>query len=258
MDNSKKWKPFILVIIIIVLAFAIPMIIDCCIFGNDFPSHISNEAWAGFLGSFLGGIFTLLSVVYTIHDGDRKREEDIILREKEKSEAERKKHQVLIDTFFMNGTVESLKKNYHPDEIKYLFLCKDEKGPFDTQEVTILQLINRFSYPVTAITIAIETVNPDGQKHEYVSEVPYLYPQDYTFVVLPHMIDAQNSKGNITTPNNEMVELIEIEYTSLSNERIKLQVKELIDYTYTSNNEELFHYRNDVKGKILLPDAKKL
>ncbi|MSR92234.1 hypothetical protein [Inconstantimicrobium porci] len=55
-----------------VLVIAIPLLIDICIFGNSFPSNIENQAWAGFLGSYLGGIATLVAVFITISDNNKK------------------------------------------------------------------------------------------------------------------------------------------------------------------------------------------
>ncbi len=52
----------------------IPAFIDKFIFGNNIPSNISNEVWAGFLGSYLGGIATLAAVFITILDNNRKLE----------------------------------------------------------------------------------------------------------------------------------------------------------------------------------------
>ena len=54
------------------LLIAIPLLIDVFIFGNAFPSNIDNQAWAGFLGSYLGGIATLVAVFITISDNNKK------------------------------------------------------------------------------------------------------------------------------------------------------------------------------------------
>ena len=53
MDNKEKTR---IILPFIVLAICVPIIVDFFIFGNSFPSNISNESWAGFLGSFLGSI----------------------------------------------------------------------------------------------------------------------------------------------------------------------------------------------------------
>ena len=53
MDNKEKMK---IILPFIILAICVPIIVDFFIFGNSFPSNISNESWAGFLGSFLGSI----------------------------------------------------------------------------------------------------------------------------------------------------------------------------------------------------------
>lgn len=71
---KKSFKYIGLVMFIIILTPAIPVFIDKFIFGNTIPSNISNEAWAGFLGSYLGGIATLVTVFITILYNDRKLE----------------------------------------------------------------------------------------------------------------------------------------------------------------------------------------
>ena len=60
---------------------AVPIFIDFFLFGNAFPSNIDNQAWAGFLGSYLGGIATLVAVFITISDNNKKIE---IQRQSEK------------------------------------------------------------------------------------------------------------------------------------------------------------------------------
>ena len=77
---------------------AIPFLLDIFIFGNAIPSNIENQAWAGFLGSYLGGIATLVAVFITISDNNKKIEEQKRI-EKEQL-AEQKKYAVrpYIDT----------------------------------------------------------------------------------------------------------------------------------------------------------------
>ena len=58
-----------------ILIIAIPFLLDIFIFGNATPSNIENQAWAGFLGSYLGGIATLVAVFITISDNNKKIEE---------------------------------------------------------------------------------------------------------------------------------------------------------------------------------------
>ena len=44
------------IVYFIIAVIAIPIAIDWLVFSNAFPSHITNEAWAGFLGSYIGGL----------------------------------------------------------------------------------------------------------------------------------------------------------------------------------------------------------
>lgn len=59
------------------------------VFGNAFPSNIDNQAWAGFLGSYLGGIATLVAVFITISDNNKKIE---IQRQSEKEQLAEQKN----------------------------------------------------------------------------------------------------------------------------------------------------------------------
>ena len=64
-----------------VLAIAAPILIDGLIFGNSVPSNISNEAWASFLGSYIGGLCTLIALIATIHyykESDKQKEKAAI------------------------------------------------------------------------------------------------------------------------------------------------------------------------------------
>ena len=76
-------------------------------FGNAFSSNIDNQAWAGFLGSYLGGIATLVAVFITIWDNNKKIE---IQRQSEKEQlVEQKKYAVrpYLDTRYMFFNEES-------------------------------------------------------------------------------------------------------------------------------------------------------
>ena len=49
-------KPIMLIIIVLIVVIAVPIAIDRFVFANNYPSAISNEAWASFLGSYIGAI----------------------------------------------------------------------------------------------------------------------------------------------------------------------------------------------------------
>lgn len=71
--KKKNSKIIILCIIIMILGGAVlPLLTDWLIFGNRFPSAISNSDWSGFLGSLwggvIGGIGTLISIYVTTND----------------------------------------------------------------------------------------------------------------------------------------------------------------------------------------------
>lgn len=62
----KKARYIILSIIFFVIAIFIPFLLDHLVFGNSIPSYISNGEWAGFLGSYIGGLCTLIALIATI------------------------------------------------------------------------------------------------------------------------------------------------------------------------------------------------
>lgn len=120
----------------VILIIVIPMLIDIYIFGNTFPSNIENQAWAGFLGSYLGGIATLVAVFITISDNNKKIEEQ---KNSEKEQlAEQKKYAVrpYLDTryiFFndnsevgLNDRVFDIKEGT-VEKVRYGFTSMDEK-----------------------------------------------------------------------------------------------------------------------------------
>ena len=63
---------------VIIILLLVPILVDWLIFGNRFPSNITNTEWAGFLGSYLGGVATLIAVFITINDGKKNLEEQKI------------------------------------------------------------------------------------------------------------------------------------------------------------------------------------
>lgn len=68
----KKLK----VVLIIAGVIIFPLILDWCVFGNSFPSNISNSDWAAFLGSYIGGIATLAAVYITLFYEKKQRREE--------------------------------------------------------------------------------------------------------------------------------------------------------------------------------------
>lgn len=120
----------------IVAVIGIPIIIDFCVFGNSFPSNIENQVWAGFLGSYLGGIATLVAVFITIADNNKKIEEQKI-SEKNKLE-EQKKYAIrpYLDTryiFFDDNSIVGINdrvfdiKEETVEKVRYRFTSTDKK-----------------------------------------------------------------------------------------------------------------------------------
>lgn len=124
-------KKYIKVIGFIIIACLFPVILDKLIFGNNISSNISNETWAGFLGSYIGGVATLLAVFITINDNNKKieeqrkleKEEENIRRQREKEEEDKQRKFLIrpyLDTQhnFFNQEVEALENDRIIDIIR--------------------------------------------------------------------------------------------------------------------------------------------
>lgn len=105
---------------------SIPILMDVFILGNNVPSNIGNDVWADFLGSYIGGIATLLAVFITISDNNKKIQRQKIDAGKEQEEQRRLSIKPYLDTRFSffdnnalvgpNDRVFDLSKN----EVKYI------------------------------------------------------------------------------------------------------------------------------------------
>ena len=76
----KHKKKFIIGLIIFIIGT--PIILDKCIFDNNYVSKVTNDGWAGFLGGYIGAligaIVTLAAVLIEMRRNDRIRKEDEI------------------------------------------------------------------------------------------------------------------------------------------------------------------------------------
>lgn len=75
-----------------VIIFAIPILLDHLIFANNILTNIDNSAWAGFFGSYIGGIATLIAVFITINDNNKKIEQQ--KKQMKKAEIEQRKYSI--------------------------------------------------------------------------------------------------------------------------------------------------------------------
>lgn len=86
MEGKRKMKKSI-ILAFLLGAVAIPIILDRVIFSNCMYSNITNGEWASFLGSYIGGVCTLIAVFMTISDNNKKfKEQKDIQQEKEDEE----------------------------------------------------------------------------------------------------------------------------------------------------------------------------
>lgn len=76
----KKTDIVLLILLFILIAVAIPVIIDWGIIGNNVPSNITNSDWVGFFGGYLGSIvgtgFSLFGIIWTIRFTSKQNQKD--------------------------------------------------------------------------------------------------------------------------------------------------------------------------------------
>ena len=89
----------------IILAFllgavAIPIILDRVIFSNCIYSNITNGEWASFLGSYIGGVCTLIAVFMTISDNNKKFKEQKDIQQEKEDEEKRLRVRPYLNTGF--------------------------------------------------------------------------------------------------------------------------------------------------------------
>lgn len=92
----RKW--IIGIFIFILITVISPLLIDWFVFANNFPSNISNEAWAGFLGSYIGGVCTMGAVFITITYNNKKLKEQQEQQEAHEKEQKRLNIRPYLDT----------------------------------------------------------------------------------------------------------------------------------------------------------------
>lgn len=81
-----KHKFIFITVGLIIVAVLLPLGIDYFIFGNSVESNLTNAEWAGFLGSYIGGIATILAVIITIWFTTKENEEKQTQRNQEELE----------------------------------------------------------------------------------------------------------------------------------------------------------------------------
>lgn len=64
--KKKLIKIVIFSVTFLIVVVLIPVLIDQLVFGNSIPSNLANGEWASFLGSYIGGLCTLIALIATM------------------------------------------------------------------------------------------------------------------------------------------------------------------------------------------------
>ncbi|WP_291635958.1 hypothetical protein [Clostridium sp.] len=130
----KKQNSFIIIVVTVILLF--PIVMDKLI-GNNISSNISNEQWVSFLGSYvgsiLGGVFTIIGVFATIkyykdQDESKQQErENVILSEIKKQYEIKYKFEFLDELNKMNRTLNIISEHF--STVKMLISNTETENP---------------------------------------------------------------------------------------------------------------------------------
>lgn len=70
-----------LIVVLLLIIFFVPFLLDVLIFNKTIPSPVSNDAWAGLLGAYIGAMIGAITTYVTVRlemkNNDRIRREDI-------------------------------------------------------------------------------------------------------------------------------------------------------------------------------------
>lgn len=267
-NNHGRWKNIkgwfckhrygLIIMAIIAATFLIPLFIDWVIVGNGFPSHLTNGEWASFLGSFLGGIATMLAVVFTLRYNEKQRIREEKRREEEKKEEKR----VYLDfVYHWNATIKGL-RDYETDKAKNVYMFKDCDMVAEYTHCAVLQINSRSKYRIDNIKIQVETVDQKGEKHSYDSTIPFINSDELTFIVMPkptYSLSGGRVIKELERPGSEKpeeeVKTVLMQYRTEAKEIINLEIKDQIHYSYSISGIEIMKYSYMPESRYLTPKS---
>lgn len=218
----------------IIAAIAIPIAIDWFIFSNTFPSHITNEAWAGFLGSYIGGLCTMAAVFITISDNNKKIKDQERKRKIQEEEEKRLSIRPYIDTRY----------TYFNHDVK----IGDNDRIFDieNEDTNMVHFnINDFRRKQIEITNKIK-----GSRYLYIN---YIISNVGAGSAINMVATVNNFKENLAISKDETVQLlciIHIEDNMPSDLKIKLTFSD-VEERGRYEKEEIIHIDIDEDGELI-------
>lgn len=245
----------------IVLAIMVILFVANTIFGIPWSSNESKDQWASFLGSFLGGVATLIAVVITI-----KHEEELRKKERvEKEEEQKKLQRTLIEVRIHDGSIEALEGQY-VDKMKILYPCMGGTMPSRQKRSLFLQIMNRSGYRVKSVDVLINTRDYNEAFHSYTVNIPYVDNEELSFVVLPQgLVSLSGARGLVemiepgTQRPNEVIDSMKIEYLTSWGEHVTLRINgdfeniDRVKHVYSIDEEIVFTFELDNRISFLFP-----
>ena len=170
-------KQYILILFVLVVIF--PVILQYAVFANSIESNASNDGWASFLGSYIGGVFgggmTLAAVLISVQETRRIQEENrlraarddmnnsVRLRRTQQENDLRQKRKERIE--FCND-VATFVGRYCADISKYFYDCRLKTG--EANRILSIECLFTLSIKLKDIDAAKSLVSELNNVHDKV------------------------------------------------------------------------------------------
>nr|DAR86830.1 MAG TPA: protein of unknown function (DUF5381) [Caudoviricetes sp.] len=158
-------------VILFVFVLILPVILQYAVFANSVESNVSNDGWASFLGSYIGGVFgggmTLAAVWISVRETKRiQRKNDLLQKRKERIE-------------FCND-IAALVGRYCADISKYFYDCRLKTG--EANRIISIECLFTLSIKLKDIDTAKILVNELNNVHDRVcaDDVEFTYITEAT------------------------------------------------------------------------------
>lgn len=225
----KKNRIVWICVIIFSSFISVPIIMDIFVFNNHYITTISNEAWAGFLGSYFGGGFTLIAICFSMYGVRKSIKNDSIMQVKASRSF------LYVENFQGNvhmSNYPSMSNNVkiiHND--LYLKVCNTSLNKTYSYQV----LENLGNNPIYDCEINIK-VNRDGNISNYKVTLPCIIQKS---VIAIMVYDCEE--------DNQKIEHFMVNYKTIMNEKMMFEM----DYSNRKQNHYLLDKNNENKEILI-------
>lgn len=232
--KKRNTKLIVKCIFLMILTGAVlPLLTDWFIFGNSFPSSISNSDWSGFLGSLwggiIGGIGTLISIYISTTDVKESQE-----LEKRNNKLERIinsaslywKEAKVIEKLLLQKNAVLAKIKANEEEISGINgSLRDNPGMALEKRKGLVNELTTLQQQSNVLTNQLESLSS-----EFLASIEKVF---YEKMILHILLDKE-------TGSKDMLSALDVLDSLLKNVESK---KQEIDYTYLNQQIDIFYLK---------------